>query len=506
MEPQKDHVIHTTKGTFVGQVEKSGVISFKGIPYAKPPVGELRWQPPQPIDENDFIMPADKFPPAPIQPDMADALAKRLGESPHTPQSEDCLYLNMWCWDTATPKKAILFWIYGGSYTIGHASRLQERGEALVANNHDIVVVACNYRLGVFGSLNLSSIDPEGRCKYSCNLNLLDQQAALKWVKENALAFGGDPDRITLYGHSAGSNSISHHLAIEESAALFQQAICQSSFLVGHGTVSYEESKASADKIFDFLNITSLDDAYAVSAERLLCAQVKFFGQAYTPPVNDDIVVFPDELGRIARGEVRKKAFLIGNSTGEYDQLFAGLSSEEALDKAFARNSERLGENGRNILRAYAKTHPEMDETLAYMTANNELGMTLGGEIQAQACSEHNTVYKFLFSWADPEKGGRAPHGAPCPFFFGNNIPLCAPESLKATLQKSWVNFIRTGDPNIPEIPTWKPYEKDLNQTMKIDEHWEPLNNPWKSDYQFWHDYFPEMDIVEERRNHGAGD
>lgn len=496
MSTPKEHTIHTPKGTFVGTVESSGVVSFKGIPYAKPPVGELRWQPPQPLENNSYIMPADKYPPAPIQPDMPESLAVRLGEAIHTPQSEDCLYLNMWCWDVTTPKKAILFWIYGGSYTIGHASRIQERGEAFVANNHDIVVVACNYRLGVFGSLNLSSIDPEEKYTYSCNLNILDQQAALKWVRDNAEFFGGDPDRITLYGHSAGSNSISHHLAISDSANLFQRAICQSSFLIGHGTVSFEESNHAAKKILALIGADSLADALNTSAEKLLSAQIELYGQAYTPPVEDGLTVKSNELGRLAVGELHDKELMIGTSTGEYDQLFVGLSEKEALLKTIARNKKRLGPDPEKKLEAFAEIHPEMSKTLAYATANNELGMTLGGEIQARVCALHNTVYKFLFSWSDPATKMRAPHGAPCPFFFGNNVPKSAPALLEKSLQESWGNFIRTGNPSGPSIPQWHIYSKTQYPTMVIDESWSISNSIWEKDYSFWESSFPETVYV----------
>lgn len=497
MTTSKEHTIHTPKGTFVGTVENSGVISFKGIPYAKPPVGALRWQPPQPLENNAHIMPADKFPPAPIQPDMPESLATRLGEAIHTPQSEDCLYLNMWCWDVTTPKKAILFWIYGGSYTIGHASRLQERGEPFVAKNHDIVVVACNYRLGVFGSLNLSSIDTEGKYAYSCNLNLLDQQAALKWVKDNAEFFGGDSERITLYGHSAGSNSISHHLAISESTNLFQRAICQSSFLIGHGTVSLEESNCTAKKILALIGANTLEEALNTSAEKLLSAQVELFGQAYPPPVEDGITVQSNELARIAAGQLHDKQFLVGTSTGEYDQLFAGLTDEEALCKAAARNKERLGDNPEEQLESFALLHPEMPRSLVFASANNELGMTLGGEIQARVCALHNSVYKFLFAWSDPLTQMRAPHGAPCPFFFGNNIPENAPKDLEQMVQEAWGNFIRTGNPLGSFASQWPAYSKTEHPTMIIDETWTLSNSVWEKDYPFWKNSFPETAYAE---------
>ena len=132
-----------------------------------------------------------------IQLNYPQHLADQMEEPIHTPISEDCLYLNVWVSDLTTPKKGILFWIYGGSYAIGHASRVQSRGEAFVAAHPDIMVVAPNYRLGVFGSINLDFFDGSDQYRCSNNLNLLDQRAALQWVRENARLFGADPDTIT---------------------------------------------------------------------------------------------------------------------------------------------------------------------------------------------------------------------------------------------------------------------------------------------------------------------
>ena len=500
MDCGKNRILETRHGRYVGTVEGSGVVSFKGIPFAKPPVGELRWMPPQKLDPGSLTMPADAYPPAPIQPDMPEPLAKRLGEATHRVQSEDCLYLNMWAWDLDTPKKAVLFWVYGGSFTIGDASRLQSRGERFVANHHDIVVVAPNYRLGVLGSLNLSALDEAGKYADSCNLNLLDQRAALEWVHENADAFGGDAGNITMYGHSAGSNSISHHLAIPESSKLIDKAICQSSFLVGHGTVSIDESLEFAKKFFDLLGVETLEDALAISAEALKGAQQKLCGLAYTPPVCDMRTVFPNELERLASGELKGKKILIGNSTGEFDQLFAGKTVEEARSLVMSRAEQRIG-NDAKWVDGFCELHPEMGEVEALMTANNELCMTYGGELQARALAGSNEVRKFLFSWADPESGARAPHGAPCPFVFGNDIPFNAPADLYEKTQGVWASFIKSGEVEGEGVPAWPQYGRDGGFVMDIDEVWSLLDDPWKGDFAYWAPVYPEVDCVKGEGN-----
>lgn len=265
--------------------------------------------------------------------------------------------------------------------------------------------------------------------------------------------------------------------------------------MVGHGTVGAEESKASAKAVFSAAGIGSLDEALSLSADRLLAAQVAVFGQAYPPPVLDEVTVFPDELGRIARGELKGKQLLIGNSTGEYDQLFAGLSAEEALQKAYLRNENRLGPDGKQRLERYSAMHPGMDKSLAYATANNELGMTLGGEIQARACASSNEVYKFLFAWTDLKSSKRAPHGAPCPFVFGTTVPVSAPPSLQWRVQNVWANFVRSGTPEFPGIPEWGKYTPCGGDMMRIDSEWRIQENSWVEDYEFWRDLFPEADF-----------
>lgn len=493
----EDYRIETKAGCYIGTQEKSGVLSFKGIPFAQPPLGELRWQPPQPLATYDNERRADIYPPAPIQLNYPRHLADQMKEPIHIPISEDCLYLNVWASDLKTPKKGILFWVYGGSYAIGHASRVQARGEAFVAAHPEIVVVAPNYRLGVFGSINLDVLGASEAYKWSNNLNLLDHRAALQWVRENAAAFNADPGTITLYGHSAGSNAICHHLASEESLPLFQRAICQSSFLQGPPPRTLEESAEASRKVFDYLGITALDEALAVSADNLLRAQQIVFGDIYGSPVIDNLVVKEGEFDRLIAGVAADKEVMIGYSNGERDSGFVGLNDEEAIDKVIKSN-QRFLKGDRTPVDQYLSNHTDEPVLQACETAQTELMMTIPAELMARACALHDKVYQYQFSWADPSTGLRAPHGAPCPFVFGTQVPKCAPKDLQKQVQDTWASFIATGNPNNSSIPAWPEYTSHGGTVMNIDSEWTPVNGFWDKDYPVFAPLFDDYNALKE--------
>ncbi len=489
--------IDTKAGRYIGTVEASGVLSFKGIPFAQPPLGDLRWLPPKPVETFDTERHADIYPPAPVQLNYPKHLADQMGEPIHIPISEDCLYLNVWAADLETPKKGILFWVFGGSYAIGHASRVQARGESFVAAHPEIVVVSANYRLGVFGSIDLSVIGGGGEYRSSNNLNLLDQRAALQWVRDNAHEFAADPETITLYGHSAGSNAICHHLAAEESLPLFRRAICQSSFLEGPPTRSLEEARGSSRKIFGAAGVTTVEEALAVSSEKLIMAQREVFGEIYGSPVVDGLVVKPDELGAMASGVASGKEVMIGYSDGERDSSFVSLSDDECIARVLTVNKERLS-GSTDIVDRYKGLHPELTTQVACMNLQAELMMTIPAEIQARLSARNGRVYQYVFSWADESTGIRAYHGAPCPFVFGNQIPECAPLGLSGMMQDAWAAFIATGDPNCDSIPEWSPYGENGGAVMDIAEEWKLRNGYWDKDFALLSGLFPSAVLLEE--------
>ncbi len=474
--------IDTKEGRYVGTVEGSGVISFKGIPFAQPPLGDLRWLPPQPVTTFDTERHADLYPPAPVQLNYPKHLADQMGEPIHIPISEDCLYLNVWSADLETPKKGILFWVFGGSYAIGHASRIQARGENFVAAHPEIVVVAANYRLGVFGSVALSVLGGGEEYALSNNLNLLDQRAALEWVRENAHEFAAEDCPITLFGHSAGSNAICHHLVSEDSLPLFERAICQSSFLEGPMPRTLDEAKDASKRLFDAAGVSTVEQALSISSEKLLAAQYEVFGEIYGSPVIDGLVVEAGELERLGSGVAAEKEVMIGFSDGERDSGFVGLSDEECVARVLKSNSKLLAGN-EGIVDEYRAIHPELSTQTACMSLQAELVMTIPAEIQARLTAKHGKVYQYVFSWADEATGIRAYHGAPCPFVFGNQVPACAPADLSKKMQDAWASFIAKGDPNCDSVSAWAPYSENGGSVMDIAAEWKLRDGYWDKDY-----------------------
>jgi para-nitrobenzyl esterase len=494
----KRHTIETKTGCYTGVVEPSGVISFRGIPFADPPVGKLRWQPPQPVSTYDSVRTVDLYPPAPVQQNYPKHLADMMHEPLHIPISEDCLYLNVWAADLDTPKKGVLVWVFGGSYAIGHASRIESRGERFVAAHPEILFVSANYRLGVFGSIDLSVLEGGASASpLSNNLNLLDQRAALSWVRDNASAFNADPDTITLYGHSAGSNAICHHLASNESGKLFARAICQSSFLQGPPPRTLDQARADAQKIFDYLDVHTLDAALNLSAARLLEAQAAVFGEIYGSPVLDELTLPKDEFGALLNGSAAGKEIMMGYANGERDGRLAGMDPDAAVGKVIADNKKFLNGDSKPI-EEFLRRHGDMPKQQAAMTAQAELAMLIPADIQARALAKHSKVYQYEFCWADASTGIRAPHGAPNPFVFGTDIPESAPKDLERQMQNTWASFIASGDPNNSDIPRWNAYTEHGGTVMTIDSKWKAVDGFWDTDYPIFAPLFEDSKRLED--------
>ncbi|WP_434311746.1 carboxylesterase family protein [Hominifimenecus sp. rT4P-3] len=486
-------VVTAPCGTIEGFQGNESVFTFLNIPFAR----AKRWQLPELLSPFSETLEAKAYGPAPIQAEPDPFFAKRNGDFLNVPTSEDCLNLNIWTADLKTPKKAVLFWVYGGAYIVGYNYKRLNLPEKLVKAHPELIVVAPNYRLGVLGSLNLSSLDPDGSYKYSNNLALLDLIAALKWTNKNIQAFGGDPDNVTLYGHSAGSNAISHLLVIPEAEDYFQKAICQSSYMTDLGTVALDTSEEISRKFFELAGVSSLEEALKLSTDQILEAQKKLFGFRYGgskasklfSPVQDEWTVSKEAFKRLVNGEFKVQALMIGGSEGEYDQMFLKMDEAETKIAVIQKNQDK--QVTESDVEQFRSLHPELTPKEAYMTVHNQLGLRLGGEWIGRACCSHIPVYEFAFCLRDPKEGWRALHGAPCNYVFGNLIPEGAPKHLSSQMMDVWAAFATTGDPNTPSIPQWPKYESD-GAVMTIGEQWELELEYWKKDFDFWKDRFAE--------------
>lgn len=495
---QKSFVIAPC-GKIQGQRDEYGVTIFKNIPFAS----ATRWQAPVRVPPCRTVLGSTDYGPAPIQDKPDPFFAARSGELTEFPQDENCLNLNIWVGDLNMPKKAVLFWVYGGSYIIGYNYKKGYLPSRFVAEHPDILVIAPNYRVGVLGSLNLSSLTqaPEYAC--SNNLALLDIIAALEWTRNNIAAFGGDTSRITIYGHSAGSNAISHLLAMPRAKGLFTRAICQSSYMSDLGTVALDTSEAVAKKFLELTGVQTLQQALQLDTNAILSAQKMLFNFQYGgskaskmfSPVADGIVVEKEPFLHFVNGTFNAEQIMIGGSQGEYDQMFAQKTLAESKEFVLSRNADKS--ITLQQIEDFIALHPEMPEKEACMTIHNELGLSLGGEWIGREVCRYVPTYEYAFCLRDPNEGCRAIHGAPCNYIFGTLVPKNAPAHMEKMMMNTWASFINSGNPNNSMIPEWPCYQPD-GHVMVMDKEWHCQNGYWKTDFAFWKNLFHEAKLIEQ--------
>lgn len=455
----------TKKGIFTGTCEPNGVLAFKGIPFAKPPVGKLRWREPIECENSRKHFDAGTFKSIPVQ--IYDERYAGLE------QSEDCLYLNIYTSDLVRTGKPVLVWVYGGAYIKGGASRELFHGDLMIGENPDLILVTINYRLGVFGSLNLSAIDKSGEYRYSNNLARLDLKAALKWVHENIAAFGGNPDNVTVFGHSAGSSNISAQLLVKKGERHFQKAIMHSSFAVDIGITSWKNSLGAAEVFFDILGRPSLEELLNLPAETILDAQIKlqrsdFFDEdrkAFSV-VEDDIVIPKNSFAGLVDGSAAGVDAIIGTCCGEYDQQFRDKPMEEKWK--FLQN--QCGKKVPDMEETVRFLHgQEPEKTLAeiYMDIKNDLWLRVPANLFAEAMSRHSNVYMY-HTMLKKENQVRAHHGNEYEMIFCRGDKELADETTAYRIRQTWLNFVRYGRPSYIDMPKWPVYEPEKRSTMVV--------------------------------------
>ena len=273
MDYKNRPIIACKNGKFAGY-EKEGVHMFKGIPFAKPPVGKLRWRPPQRPEDSDETFDALEFGASGIQQEAYSEAASQ------NKKSEDCLTLNIWAGDIERPKKPIMFYIHGGGFAYGGSADPLYDGEYFVREHKDIVMISTNYRIGIWGFLDFRGIPGGENYPEGAYLAVLDLIRSLQWVHENADSFGGDPDNITIFGESAGGNLVSALLVCDGAEGLFKRVIAHS------GTLNLlfpdekfakeaEEGTSIAQCLAAKTGAKSMDDLVALSAEELFAADTE---------------------------------------------------------------------------------------------------------------------------------------------------------------------------------------------------------------------------------------
>jgi para-nitrobenzyl esterase len=492
-------VVRIKAGELRGAHE-NGIAAFRGVPYAAPPIGDQRFSPPQPVPPWHGVRDANKD--GPIAPQGRSRLAHIMGDF-ERPQSEDCLTLNIWTPAPDFAKRPVLVWIHGGAFSSGAGSLPWYSGEQFAANG-DMVVVSINYRLGALGFLCLPGVS-DG------NLGLLDQAAALRFVRDNIAAFGGDPENITVAGQSAGAASIAILMTMPAARGLFRRAILQSTPF-GRMSRTLGDAHRIGGRLLEVLGLATeqagklktLPVARLLTAQAELARLEKKFADALAPfwPVID---------GRVYPGEVAPA--LKAGAGAEIDTLIGTTREEMAafycIDKDI-ENAETAAVEGvfaSLIGSGYRPYYDEIARTRASSTNAALLGELMSDAMfriaslrMAEARADQGRpAYVYQFDWQSPA-GFEACHCLDIPFAFNNfanwtNSPMlrgakpAETQGLAAAMHGAWIAFVRAGKPDHPRLPAWPPYRRDDRMTMRLDSVIGPVSDlaglawrkPWPS-------------------------
>ena len=478
---KKTDIINTATGKLRGYIEGSLNI-FKGIPYAQPPIRDLRFQDTVEKEPWNGVLEAVKFGNIPSQPYIPESSIK------DHPQSEDCLTLNIWTPACDNEKRPVMFWIHGGAFYYGGAPSPRYNGEFL-SKRGDVCVVTINYRLGALGNLFVPG-------KVS-NLGFMDQFTALKWVYDNISNFGGDPNNITIFGESAGSTSVCTLVSMPLARPFIRRAICQSGALnpIAHHK---EGGIRASEKLFSKFDIKNgdVDALREVSVSRLIDieSQIRLEnlenGETYGyPPIIDNDKVPEHPLQAFDKGVSKKIDMLIGTNLNEWtffsilNPQLEKISWDELSDlievrlKEYNLSKMQIGE----VIEFFKKSRDNPYDVMnAFFT---EFVFRFPSRKVAEAQSRHNpNTYMYLFTYKTNTLGGNlgAPHALEIPFVFGtlddtefgvypkrdkNNTKL------SELMMDSWISFARTGNPNHDGILEWPRYDTKNKFTLLIGEN-----------------------------------
>lgn len=469
-------------GVVSGTISASGEIhSFKGIPFAAPPVGPLRWKAPQPVVGWQGVKVCDRFGPSPMQNKPAPFLMwSEEFLIPAAPISEDCLYLNVWTGaKSPKDKRAVLVWIYGGGFGSGGAGAPIYDGEAMARKG--IIFVSINYRVGIFGFFAHPELTKESPNHASGNYGLMDQIAGLKWVQNNIAAFGGDPNNVTIAGQSAGSMSVNCLVASPLAKGLFQKAIAESGAEFIRQSPSLSSAEAEGQRLMHSMNLASIADLRAVPAATLQQQQGNLRG-----PIVDGYVLPDAVLNIFAAGKENKISLLTG--WNEDEGLLSG-PIKNAVDFADDMHT-RYGANAGNLLRYYPA---QTDSQARVSQLDLSRDMMFGVENYTFANVEAGRgakVYVYRFKRKPPAMGEYLKYGAfhtaEVPYAYNNlqfvNRPWESVDRTLADLMSSyWANFVRSGNPNGKGLPVWDAYSPGKERVMFLDVRSGTANLPDKA-------------------------
>ncbi|WGM38239.1 carboxylesterase/lipase family protein [Caulobacter sp. NIBR1757] len=499
--------VPTSEGPVQGLIGEAG-LRFLGIPYAAPPVGELRFAPPRPPAKRNGVLKADAFGHAAVQASTPATSDTELGRALQAvfpsqkdvaTQSEDCLYLNIWTTGVnvgGKGSKPVMVWLHGGGFAYGSAAWPMYDG-ANLAKGGDVVVVGINHRLNVFGYTHLPQVEGSG------NAGMLDIVQALKWVRANIGAFGGDPGNVTIFGESGGGAKVSYLMAMPSAKGLFHRAVVQSG--PGVKAVPAERADALRKALYAELGLADGDVAglRATAPDQLLSASAAAekkmpgvgFDRAGFAPVVDGKVLPHQPWDPKAPDISADVPVLIGINKDEMTLFMASAPWFGRLDEAGlkAMATAIFKDKADAVLAALKADFP--NETPTYLACHlTTYGRMFAGSVQIaerKAAQGKAKAYFYLLEWETPVGPFKTPHTLEIPLVFDNvetSRPLLgpgpAPQVMARQMSAAWVAFARTGDPNTPVLPAWPAYEAGKRSTMVFNQTSRVVEDPYAATRQ----------------------
>jgi para-nitrobenzyl esterase len=447
------------EGGLVQGVTEGDLTVYKGIPFAAPPVGNLRWRPPQPAVEWTGVRSADQYAPGCLP---------SMGDPPPSGASEDCLYLNVWTpVKTGARRLPVLVWIYGGGFNAGATSVPVHDGAKLA--RHGVVLVSIAYRVGVLGFFVHPGLSAESPHHASGNYGLLDMIAGLQWIERNIAAFGGDPGRVTIFGESAGGIAVSMLCASPLAKGLFQGAISQSGGSFGPSSKAptpgenmrlLADAEASGTGMAKAAGAASIEDLRELPAEKVIEAGRRQGGMAW--PIVDGWVIPGDQHELYEARRFNDTPILVGYNSDEGLTFTRVRTSEEYVAGVRAR----YGPFADRLLAAYPPAADGIPKTARDLARDAAFGWHTWSWARLQSAKGKGKAFLYYFDQhpvrtpGSPEADHGAPHGVDVPYVFENLDTMKRPAAeddrrISAAMAAYWTNFAKDGDPNGPGLPAW---------------------------------------------------